>query len=92
MRRAHTQVVGIVGAGPAGLTLCQLLHLHGIDTVIVEDRSRDYVEARVHHMLHRPENQDDFDLRLQISQLRYVTTSHAAATSLAESYVGLESV
>ena len=43
-------------------------------------------------MLHRPEGQDAFDLRLQLSQLRYVTTSPAAATSLAENYVGLESV
>jgi p-hydroxybenzoate 3-monooxygenase len=40
-------------------------------------------------LLHRPPGQDDFDLRLQLSQLRYVTTSHAAATSLAENYVGL---
>ena len=43
-------------------------------------------------MLHRPDDQDDFDLRLQLSQLRYVTTSHAAASSLAENYVGLELV
>jgi p-hydroxybenzoate 3-monooxygenase len=43
-------------------------------------------------MLHRPEGQDAFDHRLQLSQLRYVTTSRAAATSLAENYVGLESV
>ena len=43
-------------------------------------------------MLHRPNDQDDFDLRLQLSQLRYVTTSRAAATSLAENYVGLEVV
>lgn len=43
-------------------------------------------------MLHRPENQDLFDLKLQISQLRYVTTSHAAASSLAENYVGLPTV
>jgi len=43
-------------------------------------------------MLHRPEDQDAFDMRLQLSQLRYVTTSEAAATSLAENYVGLESV
>ena len=40
-------------------------------------------------MLHRADDQDDFNLRLQLSQLRYVTTSHAAATSLAENYVGL---
>ena len=43
-------------------------------------------------MLHRPEGQEPFDLRLQLAQLRYVTTSHAAAASLAENYVGLESV
>ncbi len=41
-------------------------------------------------MLHRSEADDDFALKLQLSQLRYVTTSHAAATSLAENYVGLE--
>jgi p-hydroxybenzoate 3-monooxygenase len=44
------------------------------------------------HMLHRPEGQDAFDFKLQLSQLRYVTRSPAAAASLAENYVGLESV
>ena len=39
--------VGIVGAGPAGLVLSHLLHLNGIDSVVVENRSRQYVEARV---------------------------------------------
>ncbi len=39
--------VGIVGAGPAGLTLAHLLHLEGIDSVVIENRSREYVEARV---------------------------------------------
>ena len=43
---SRTQV-GIVGAGPAGLTLAQLLHNEGIDSVILEDRSREYVEARI---------------------------------------------
>jgi p-hydroxybenzoate 3-monooxygenase len=41
-------------------------------------------------MLHRPPGDDPFDLQLQLSQLRYVVTSHAAAASLAENYVGLE--
>ncbi len=41
-------------------------------------------------MLHRPPGDDPFDLKLQLSQLRYVVTSHAAAASLAENYVGLE--
>jgi p-hydroxybenzoate 3-monooxygenase len=39
--------VGIVGAGPAGLLLSQLLHLQGIETVVLERRSRTYVEGRV---------------------------------------------
>ena len=39
--------VGIVGAGPAGLLLSHLLHLRGIESVVVEARSRDYVEQRV---------------------------------------------
>jgi p-hydroxybenzoate 3-monooxygenase len=43
-------------------------------------------------MLHRFPNDDGFQQRLQISQLRYVTSSRAAATSLAENYTGLEHV
>jgi p-hydroxybenzoate 3-monooxygenase len=39
--------VGIVGAGPSGLLLSHLLHLKGIDSVILEARSRKYVEERV---------------------------------------------
>jgi p-hydroxybenzoate 3-monooxygenase len=39
--------VAIVGAGPAGLLLAQLLHLRGIDSVVLEARSRHYIENRV---------------------------------------------
>jgi p-hydroxybenzoate 3-monooxygenase len=39
--------VGIIGSGPAGLLLARLLRLQGIDTVIVENRSRDYVLGRI---------------------------------------------
>ena len=39
--------VGIVGAGPAGLLLSHLLHLEGIESVVIESRGRDYVEQRV---------------------------------------------
>jgi p-hydroxybenzoate 3-monooxygenase len=44
--RERTQVA-IVGAGPAGLLLGQLLHRQGIEAVIVEARNRAYVEARI---------------------------------------------
>jgi p-hydroxybenzoate 3-monooxygenase len=43
-------------------------------------------------MLHLPPGGDAFDLRLQHSQLRYVTTSTAQASALAENYVGLAEV
>ena len=39
--------VGIVGAGPAGLMLSHLLHLAGIESIVIENRSRAYCEARV---------------------------------------------
>jgi p-hydroxybenzoate 3-monooxygenase len=39
--------VGIIGGGPSGLLLSQLLHLQGIDSVVLERRSRDYVLGRV---------------------------------------------
>src|SRR4051812_38475786 len=39
--------VGIVGAGPAGLTLAQLLAREGIESVILETRTREYVEKRI---------------------------------------------
>ncbi len=44
-------------------------------------------------MLHRfPDDGNGFQHKLQISQLRYTVSSKAAATSLAENYVGLEVV
>ena len=45
-RRYRTQV-GIIGAGPSGLLLSQLLHRQGIDSVVLERRSREYVLGRV---------------------------------------------
>src|SRR5579864_3518837 len=39
--------VGIVGAGPAGLMLSHLLALEGIASVVLESRTRDYVEHRI---------------------------------------------
>jgi len=44
---AERTQVGIIGAGPAGLVLSHLLFLQGIDSVLVENRSRQYVEERV---------------------------------------------
>jgi p-hydroxybenzoate 3-monooxygenase len=39
--------VGIIGAGPAGLFLSELLRQQGIESVVIESRSRQYVEDRV---------------------------------------------
>jgi p-hydroxybenzoate 3-monooxygenase len=39
--------VGIIGAGPAGLTLAHLLHLQGIDSVVLEAHSQEYIEQRI---------------------------------------------
>src|SRR5215203_4755835 len=39
--------VGIVGAGPAGLTLARLLEVQGIESVVLEARGREYVEHRI---------------------------------------------
>lgn len=39
--------VAIIGAGPAGLLLSQLLHARGIDSVIIESRSREAIEATI---------------------------------------------
>jgi p-hydroxybenzoate 3-monooxygenase len=44
--RVRTQVA-IVGAGPAGLLLAHLLHRAGIESVLVEAKSREYAEQRV---------------------------------------------
>src|ERR1700739_6057 len=46
MATMRTQV-GIIGAGPAGLTLAHLLHLQGIESIVLERHTRDYVETRV---------------------------------------------
>jgi p-hydroxybenzoate 3-monooxygenase len=40
-------------------------------------------------MLHLDPDADEFDVKLQLSQLRHVTSSRAAATALAENYVGV---
>ncbi|MFT4174228.1 MAG: 4-hydroxybenzoate 3-monooxygenase [Herbaspirillum sp.] len=39
--------VGIIGAGPAGLLLSHLLHLHGIESVVLECRTREEIEATI---------------------------------------------
>ena len=46
MTTTKTQV-GIVGAGPAGLVLSHLLAQAGIESVVIENRSREYIESRV---------------------------------------------
>jgi p-hydroxybenzoate 3-monooxygenase len=39
--------VAIIGAGPSGLLLSQLLHTRGIESIVLERHSREYVEARI---------------------------------------------
>ena len=51
--------VGIIGAGPSGLLLARLLHLHGIDSIIIERQSKEHVLGRIraggfHARYHRP--------------------------------------
>ena len=46
MKQERTQVA-IIGGGPSGLLLSQLLHLEGVDTVVLERQTRDYVLGRI---------------------------------------------
>jgi p-hydroxybenzoate 3-monooxygenase len=39
--------VGIIGAGPAGLMLSHLLHLRGVDSVVIDLRTRDDIEQTI---------------------------------------------
>jgi p-hydroxybenzoate 3-monooxygenase len=40
-------------------------------------------------LLHRPPEQSSFDREIQLAELNYIASSHAAATTIAENYVGL---
>lgn len=57
MNRIRTQV-GIIGAGPAGLFLAHWLKKHGISSVVLERKSRAYVEGRVRAGLLEQNTQD----------------------------------
>jgi p-hydroxybenzoate 3-monooxygenase len=46
MRSKRVQVV-IIGGGPSGLLLSQLLHLRGIDSLVLEKHTREYVLGRI---------------------------------------------
>jgi p-hydroxybenzoate 3-monooxygenase len=47
MKETTRTQVGIIGGGPSGLLLSQLLHLKGIDNVVLEKHSREYVLGRI---------------------------------------------
>src|ERR1700686_474265 len=47
MRVMPRTQVAIIGAGPSGLLLSQLLHQHGIDNVVLERQSREHVAGRI---------------------------------------------
>jgi p-hydroxybenzoate 3-monooxygenase len=66
--KMRTQV-GIIGAGPAGLLLSHILHLQGIESVILERHSRDDIEAIIKagvleqgtvDLIPRPKNRDSW--------------------------------
>jgi p-hydroxybenzoate 3-monooxygenase len=65
MKIYKTQV-GIIGAGPAGLTLALSLHQQGIESVIIENRSREYIENRVRAGLLEHNTVEVFD-KLEVS-------------------------
>lgn len=83
--------VAIVGAGPAGLLLSHLLAQRGVDSIVVEARDRDYVEARVRAGLiaHGPadtlrqagvgERMDREGLRHEGIEIRFAGESHRIA-------------
>ena len=48
--------VAIIGAGPAGLLLSHMLHLRGIDSIVIESRSRQAIEATIRAGVVRTEN------------------------------------
>jgi p-hydroxybenzoate 3-monooxygenase len=39
--------LGIIGAGPAGLMLARLLELQGVESIVIENRDRPYIESRL---------------------------------------------
>jgi p-hydroxybenzoate 3-monooxygenase len=93
---------GAKGLNTAMADVCLLAH--AVEASYAGDRSKleRYSQRalervwRVQHfswwmtsMLHRFQGDDDFQLKLQLSQLRYTTSSPAQATALAENYVGL---
>ena len=47
MPRRHKTQVCIIGSGPAGLLLSQLLHKEKIETVVVDRQSRAHIEGRI---------------------------------------------
>ena len=59
--------VGIIGAGPAGLTLALLLHQQGIGSMVLEARSREYVQKRVRAGL-LEQNTVDLFRRLEVAE------------------------
>jgi len=93
---------GAKGLNTAMADVCLLAHAieasYGGDDAKLAAYSERALERvwRVQHfswwmtsMLHRFESDDEFQLKLQLSQLRYTTSSPAQATALAENYVGL---
>lgn len=45
--QSHSTQVAIIGAGPAGLLLSQMLHQQGVSSIVIEQQTREYVLGRI---------------------------------------------
>jgi p-hydroxybenzoate 3-monooxygenase len=75
--------VAIIGGGPSGLLLSQLLHLQGIETIVLEKHTREHVLGRVRAGV----LEHGFAALMREAQVG--ERMDRAMAALAENYVGL---
>ena len=87
----HKIQTGIVGAGPSGLLLSRLLALQGIESIVVERQSRDYVEGRIRAGVLEQSTMDLLD-EAEIGARCMPRASFMAAWSWASTASGIRSI